>query len=239
MIIIFLQALTIVEDRSLNVVIDMDIDSSPSQGMGDYDERFRTSPLPPLYASAPIDISITPSSILTHASLNGTNGDFDYSGVTDPAHPFLLPAREPVVPREGLLSTPLLVTKVESVTSMEGSLFQACLDQLSSSSEQTVTDESSPLNIAEDLQQGPQVNPLNLIHDLPIALANDSNQSRDEFVKLLTKEALVSKSSSPAKPTRHQKESSPTHPVRRRSFDEDENHTSERRFHRPTEQTNG
>ena len=217
----------------------MDIDSSPSQSMGDYDERFRTSPLPPLYVSAPTDISIAPSSILTHASLNGTNGDFDYSGVTDPAHPFLLPARESVAPREGLLSTPLSAAKVEPVTSTEASLFQACLDQLSSSSEQTVTDESSLPNIGDDLQRYPQVNPLDLIHNLPVALASDSNQSRDDFVKLLTKEALVSKSSSPAKPTRHQKGSSPTHPARRRSFDEDENHTSQRRFHRPGEQTNG
>lgn len=217
----------------------MDIDSSPTQGMGDYDERFRTTPLAPLHVSAPIDISLASSSIITYASLNGTNGDFDYSGVTDPAHPFLLPARESAVPREGLLSTSLLVAKVEPVTSTEASLFQACLNQLSSSSEQTVTDESSLLNFGDDLQQGPHVNALDLIHDLPIALANDSNQSRDEFVKLLTKEALVSKSSSPAKPPRHQTESSPTYPARRRSFDEDENHTSQRRFPRPTEQTNG
>jgi hypothetical protein len=223
-----------VKDQSINVVIDMDIDSSPSQTMGDYDERFRTPPLPPLlYASALTDTTIAPS------SLNGTNGDFNHSSVTDPSHPFLLPTRESTVPREVLLSTLLPPTKVESVTPTEASLFQACLDQLSSSSEQTVADESSLLNISDNVQQSPQVNPLDLIVDRSIALASDSNQSRDEFVKLLTKEAFVSKSSSPAKPPQHQEETLSSHSARRRSFDEDENHTSQRLFYRPAEQTNG
>ena len=58
------------------------------------------------------------------------------------------------------------------------------------------------------------------LHNSATAIDEDPNRSRDEFVKLLTKEAYISKSSSP---TKDQSESKHLHehtPQRRRSHDE-------------------
>ena len=222
----------------------MDIDLSPSQGLGDYDERFRSSPLPPLCVSTStelINTSAATPSLLIHTPLNGTNGDFNHSTFTDSVQPLVPLAEESDAPSEVARAATLLTANVESIVPANGSLIQACLDQLhsSSSSENTLADDNSLLNIDEDGQHGPPPNHLDPLEDCPIAAPNDPNQSRDEFVKLLTKEAFVSKSSSPAKVSQHQTQSSQSCPARRRSFDEDENQTTQRRSHRATEKTNG
>lgn len=121
--------------------------------------------------------------------------------------------------KEITLSNALLIAKSESIIPSEETVLNQCLRQFqSSSSENSSIDDNHPLAVNDDLQQEDE-NILPLIQD-------DTNRSRDEFVKLLTKEAFISKSSSPAKIPNEHKRSYNYHNYRRRSHDDNEKKNS-------------
>jgi hypothetical protein len=235
----------VVDDQTMNSVIDMDLDSPSPRELCDHDERFRIPtpppPLPPPLALPPLPPLIETiytqprtSLILTHTLSNEPNKIFNDANYNDRCYKLVEELKEKYRQKELPLSNSLLTTKSESIIPTEEAVFKACSGQFesSSSSENSLLDENQPLMINDDLQQED-----NLI--LPL-VEEDSNRSRDEFVKLLTKEAYVSKSSSPAKNPDTQKRSYDYPKHRRRSNDDKEKKSSpnrsnsHRRYTRPS-----
>jgi len=230
----------------MNSVIDMDLDSPSPQDLCDHDERFRVPtpppplppplPLPPL---PPLNESIyTQSLILTHTLSNEPNKIFDDQNYNDRCQKLVEQLQE-YRQQEITLSNTHITLKSESIIPTEEAAFKACLGQFessssSSSSETSLTDDKHPLIINDNLSQGKNIL-LPLIQD-------DTNRSRDEFVKLLTKEACISKSSSPIKNQNNSKHSYNYSKHRRRSHDDNDiekknssNHSkSHRNYTRPS-----
>jgi hypothetical protein len=194
----------IADNQTMNSVIDMDLSSPSSQELRDHDERFRVPTPPPLPPS-------TCESLTRNQTLsNEPNKLYDDPDYKDRSLKLVEQLKQ-------LKSSNLLITtKTESIIPIQEAVFKACFEQSesSSSSEDIPTDDNHTLIINEDLQS---VNTINL----PL-VQDDSNRSRDEFVKLLTKEAYVSKSSSPAKKQDNPKHSYDYPKYRRRSHDDNE-----------------
>jgi hypothetical protein len=210
----------------------MDLDSPSSQGLCDHDERFRVPtppPLPPPLILPPLPptnenlyTQSVSSSIVTRTLSNEPNKIFDDPNYNDRCHKLVEQLKEHRQ-KELTISNSLVITKIESVVPSEEAVFKACFGQFqssSSSSENSPIDDNHPLSINNDLQQEDE-NILSLVQD-------DSNRSRDEFVKLLTKEAFISKSSSPPKIPNNHKRSYNYQNHRRRSHDDNENLSSNR-----------
>ncbi len=219
---------TVVDDQTMNSVIDMDLDSPSPQELYDHDERFRVPtpppPLPPPLTlpplPPPLNESIYTQSISslmsTHTLSNEPNKIFDDQNYNDRCQKLVEQLQEYRQQEITLLNTHITL-KSESIIPTEEAAFKACLGQFessSSSSENSLTDDKHPLMINDDLQQGENIL-LPLIQD-------DSNRSRDEFVKLLTKEACISKSSSPIKNQNNPKHSYNYSKHRRRSHDDND-----------------
>lgn len=207
----------------MNSVIDMDLVSPSSQELCDHDERFRvpTPPLPPLPPPLalpplpPTNESIytqsVPSLFLTNTLSNEPNKIFDDPTYNERCQKLVEQLKERK--KEIVSSNLLLTTKAEAIIPTEETVFKAYLGQFQSSSSSTNSsiDDNHSLPINNNLQGED-----NLL--LPL-VENDSNRSRDEFVKLLTKEAFISKSSSPVKKPKNSKRSY----ERRRSQDDNDN----------------
>jgi hypothetical protein len=204
----------------------MDLDSPSSQGLCDHDERFRIPtppPLPPpliLPPLPPTNETMFPhavsSLLVTRTLSNEPNKIFDDPNYTDRCQKLLEQLKEHRQ-KEIILSKAHLIPKTESMIPSEETVLKVCFGQFqSSSSENSPIDDHHPLTMNVNLPQEDDNNILPLIQD-------DSNRSRDEFVKLLTKEAYVSKSSSPAKIPNDHKRPYNYHNHRRRSFDENDN----------------
>jgi hypothetical protein len=194
----------------MNCVIDMDLGSPSPQELRDHDERFRVpTPPPPLPPLPPLSSESIYTQLHTSLTLNPTlsnepNKLFDDPDFNNRCHKLV----------EQLKSSNLLATtKSELIIPTEEAVFKACFGQSESpsSSENSLTDDNHPLVINENL---PSVDMMTL----PL-VQDDSNRSLNEFVKLLTKEAYVSKSSSPTK-----KQDNPKH--RRRSHEDNEKNNS-------------
>jgi len=193
----------------------MDLDSPSPQGLGDHDERFRApSPLPP----PPVN-----GTIYTQTLSNEPNKIFDDPNYNDRCHKLVEQLKEQYRQKE-ILSSTLLTAKSESIIPTEEAVFKACLGQFesSSSSENSPIDDNQSLTINEDLQHKENII-LPLVQDSSLNIPDNSNRSRDEFVKLLTKEACISKSSSPAKDQNNHKCSHGYRNQRRRSHDDNDN----------------
>jgi hypothetical protein len=217
-------------------VVDMELDSPSSQELCDHDERFRVPtpppPLPPPLTLPPLPPSndniytqpVIPSLILTHTLSNEPNKIFDDPNYNDRCQKLVEQLQE-YRQKERTLSI-----KSQPIIPTEEVIFKAYLGQSESSSSSS-SSENSPLNdnnsliINNNLQQEEKVL-LPLIED-------DPNRSRDEFVKLLTKEAYISKSSSP-----NSKRSYDYSKHRRRSHNDNDNEknnsNSHRRYTRPS-----
>jgi hypothetical protein len=229
----------------------MDLDSPSPQELCDHDERFRVPtppppPLPPPLALPPlppsnesINTQSLPSFILNPTLPNVPNKIFDDQNYND-RYQKLFEQLQEYRQKELTVSNSFLTTKSETIIPTEEAAFKACLGQFQSSSSSSSSNENSPIDnnppliINDNLQQEE-----NII--LPL-IQNDSNRSRDEFVKLLTKEAYISKSSSPAKNSNHSKRSYNYSKYRRRSHDDNDNNeknhpsnrsNSQRRYTRP------
>ncbi len=220
---------TVVDDQTMNSVIDMDLDSPSPQELYDHDERFRVPtpppPLPPPLTlpplPPPLNESIYTQSISslmsTHTLSNEPNKIFDDQNYNDRCQKLVEQLQEYRQQEITLLNTHITL-KSESIIPTEEAAFKACLGQFesssSSSSENSLTDDKHSLMINDDLQQGENIL-------LPLS-QDDSNRSRDEFVKLLTKEACISKSSSPIKNQNNPKHSYNYSKHRRRSHDDND-----------------
>ncbi|CAF4284400.1 unnamed protein product, partial [Rotaria sordida] len=179
------------DDQTINSVIDMDIDSPSSQGLCDHDERFRV-PTPPPPLPPPLTLPPLPSmnetnytqpltSLIFTATLsNESNKIFDNSNYSDSCHTSI----EQYQQSEILLTNSHLIPKSESIIiPSEETVFKTCLGQYeSSSSSSSSSSENSPIdnNNSSSINDNTQ--------------QEDSNRSRDEFVRLLTQEAYISKS---------------------------------------------
>lgn len=194
----------------MNAVIDMDIDSPSSQGLYDHDERFRIPtpppppppPLPPPLVLPPLPPTNEPiftaplvSFFLSHTSSNETNTIYnDQNSI------------EQYQQKDHVLSNLSSKIKTESTIPSGEPVFRACLGQFESSSsseESPANDNDLPIrndDTSLEHQQQQQENILlPVCQNSSINTESDSNRSRDEFVRLLTKEAYISKSSSPVK----------------------------------------
>jgi hypothetical protein len=201
----------IVDDQTINSVIDMDLDSPSPQGLGDHDERFRAPSSPPVNGT-----------IYTQTLSNEPNKIFDDPNYNDRCHKLVEQLKEQYRQKE-ILSSTLLTAKSESIIPTEEAVFKACLGQFeSSSSENSPIDDNQSLTINVDLQHKENII-LPLVQDSSLNIPDNSNRSRDEFVKLLTKEACISKSSSPAKDQNNHKCSYGYRNQRRRSHDDNDN----------------
>ena len=229
----------LVDDQTINSVIDMDLDSPSSQGLCDYDERFRVPsppppPLPPPLTILPPLPSIYPRPLmslnLTQTLPHEPNKIFDDPNYNDRCQKLVEQLKEQYRQKETSLSSTSLITKSESIIpTEEEAIFKACLGHCeSSSSENSPVDDSPSLVISEDVQHEDNII-LPLVQDSSINIPDDSNRSREEFVKLLTKEACISKSSSPAKDQDNHKRSYDYHNQRRRSHDDDNNNNNKKK----------
>ncbi|CAF4739159.1 unnamed protein product [Rotaria sp. Silwood1] len=218
---------SITDDQTINCVVDMDLDSRSSQRLCDHDERFRI-PAPP---STPPPPSLPQLSQITLSSISSTNENIyaqSFSSI------FILTPPLPNEPNkifddenyndQILLSNLLITTKAESIIPSEETILKTCLGQfesLSSSSpsseNSSIVDDNHSLNINNNNNDLQKENNTNLT-----SIEDDSTRSRDEFVKLLTKQAYISKSSSPVKIQNNRKRSYDYHHhERRRSHNDD------------------
>ncbi|CAF4251535.1 unnamed protein product [Rotaria sp. Silwood2] len=187
---------TIIDDQTINTVIDMDLESPSSQGLGDYDERFRAqTPPPPLPINEPIYNQLLTSLPMTQTLSIETNK------ISDELNNNNIELVQPM-PIDLPLSVP--------ITTTDNVVFKSNTEQMEfSSNENNNIDNNHRMDINGDLTQIINSNSSMDIED-------DSNRSRDEFVKLLTKEVYTLKSPSPSKTLNH----------RRRSYDNDESNTN-------------
>ncbi|CAF0729167.1 unnamed protein product [Adineta ricciae] len=220
-----------VDSRTINSVIDMDVDSPSSQGLCDHDERFRIPtppppPLPPPLALPPlpptIEAVINPSMLsdrLAPTLASEPNKMFDNSNYNNRCDKLFEEIRQHR--KKEPISTNLLIpAKTEATLLSEEVVINKCVEQFElSTSEGSSLDDNQCPNEDEGVQDEENTL-LSALQDSSAAIDEDSNRFRDEFVKLLTKEAYISKSSSP---TKDQSESKHLHehtPQRRRSHDE-------------------
>ncbi|CAF1486170.1 unnamed protein product [Adineta ricciae] len=220
-----------VDNRMINSVIDMDVDSPSSQGLCDHDERFRVPtppppPLPPPLALPPlpptIEAVLNPSMLsirLAPTLASEPNKMFDNSNYNSRCDKLFEEIRQHR--KKETISTNLLIpAKTEATLLSEEVVINKCVAQFEfSTSESSSLDDNQCPNEDEGVRDEENTL-LSSLHDPTTAIDEDSNRFRDEFVKLLTKEAYISKSSSP---TKDQSESKYLHehtPQRRRSHDE-------------------
>jgi hypothetical protein len=205
----------------------MDLDSPSPQGLGDHDERFRVPTPPPPPLPPPLSLPPLPpptneiiythsptSLIFTNTLSNEPNKVFDDQNYNDRCQKLVEQLKEQYRQMDTPSSSSFAITKSESFIPTEDAIFKVCLGQSdSSSSENSLTNDNYPLTNNDNVEQEQDIL-------LPLVQASSitihSNRSRDEFVKLLTKEAYVSKSSSPAKVSYDY----PNH--RRRSYDDND-----------------
>jgi len=140
------------DNQTTQAVVDMEMESSCPQGLGDRDERFRV-PTPPITES-----------ICNQLPLIQTSNESD-NHIIQPTQ----------------TEMPL----VESTVMTNDNTFPA--------NDEIIASSSKEVNNAMDDDQSKQI----IIPNLSIEIEDNSNRSRDEFVKLLTKEAFISKSPSP------------------------------------------
>ncbi|CAF3881192.1 unnamed protein product [Rotaria sordida] len=182
----------VMDDQTINTVIDMDLESPSSQGLCDYDERFRAqTPQPPsvnestynqLLTSLPITQTLSIETNKTSDELNNNNNI------------------ELVQPIQ--IDLPLSITNITT----DNVVFKSNNESIEfPSNENNNIDNNHSINMNNDLTQIINSNS-------SMDIENDSTRSRDEFVKLLTKEVYTIKSPSPSKILNH----------RRRSYDNDE-----------------
>ncbi|CAF1190382.1 unnamed protein product [Rotaria sp. Silwood1] len=203
----------------------------------DHDERFRI-PKPP---SAPPPPSLPQLSQITLSSISSTNENiyaqsfssifiltpplpnepnkiFDDENYNDRYNKLVEQLKEQYRQKEILLSNSLITTKAESIIPSEETILKTCLgkfESLSSSSpsseHSSIVDDNHSLNINNNNNDLQKENNTNLT-----SIEDDSTRSRDEFVKLLTKQAYISKSSSPVKIQNNRKRSYDYHHHQRR-----------------------
>jgi hypothetical protein len=157
----------IVGNQTSNYVIDMDLESTSSQGLGDHDERFRIQ-TPPIIESICNQLHPSynePSQISTESNNNIIQ--FDQPKQIE------LPLSEPNLLTNDITLTP----NVEEIESLS----------------------NETNNIDDDDDDSKQI----IIPNSSVDIDDDSNCSRDEFVKLLTKEAYILKSPSPSQTLNH------------------------------------
>ncbi|CAF4014095.1 unnamed protein product, partial [Rotaria magnacalcarata] len=180
----------IMEDQTINDVIDMDLASPSSQGLRDYDERFRVQ-TPPSSISNPIYNHLATSLPLSQTL------PADATKMFDELNSNSIEIAQPLRIDLSLSSSKNYVDLID---------FKPKLEKLEfSSNENNTPDGNHPLLIDENFSQIMNSNSL-------INIDDDSNRSRDEFVKLLAKEVYTSKPPSPSKVLNHY----------RRSYDNDE-----------------
>jgi hypothetical protein len=209
----------------MNCVIDMDLASPASQDLRDHDERFRIPtppPLPPPAILPPLPPSINEPVTRNHtSSSNEPNQVCDDPEFTDRCHKLIEQVEEYRLKQ--LNSSNLLLTmKTESVIPTEEAILKACCGQIDISSSSSSSRQNSPFDNNHQLVE---------MISAPL-VEDDSIRSRDEFVKLLTKEAFVSKSSSPVKKQDNSKHSYDYTKHRRRSHDDHDRNNSSN-THRP------
>jgi hypothetical protein len=142
------------DNQTIQSVIDMELESPYSQGLGDHDERFRV-PTPPITES----ICNQPLPLLPLIQANNE------STIITSDNNIIQPTQNEIP-----LVEPTVLTNVD------------------------ITESSSKeVNDTMDDDQSKQI----IVPNLSIEIENHSNRSRDEFVKLLSKEAFTSKSPSP------------------------------------------
>ncbi|CAF4342904.1 unnamed protein product, partial [Rotaria sp. Silwood2] len=245
----------IADDETINSVIDMDIESPSSEGLCDHDERFRIPtppppPPPPPPLPPPLPLPPLPSIndiiyaqpltsfILTSTLSNESNRIFDNSNYNDSYHRSI----EQYQQKKIQLTNSHLIPKSESIiNSSEETVLKTCLGGLYelSSSDNSLIDDNHSLSINDNIQQEENIL-LPLVKNSSRSIQDNSNQSRDEFVRLLTQEACMSKSSSPDKnQNNHKRTYDYHHHNRRRSFDDNDhtnkhstsNHSNSHRFY--------
>lgn len=188
------------DNQTINTVIDMDLASPMSGDARDYDERFPTNtpPLPPttILPSFPQISSIesVPNLILTQTVSNESKTILDDENYTNGCQKLIEQLKE--YNSKKSISNTDIPTEVSTV--------QNCLEQLESSSSSSsslssmngATEDNNILIMNTDRQEIEEEEDDDKIES-PLA-DDDPNRSLNEFVKLLTKEASISKSSSPA-----------------------------------------
>lgn len=169
------------DNRTINAVIDMELESSSIQALGDYDERFQVSMpslssqetfnnLVPVFPSLPLTETLSIPTIQTSDKLENNSDDLADS-----------------------TKTQALFTG--SSTSNENDHLITNLELMESSSHDdtnNIDHSNHSTTINNELTQITKSTSLTDVED-------DSNRSRDEFVKLLTKEVYTSKSPSPSR----------------------------------------
>lgn len=225
----------------MNSVVDMDIASPTPQVLCDYDERFPI-PMPPLPLLPPsLVLQSLPSLIFNHTLTNDANNMFGNVNYNDSCYNSVENFKEQYQKNDSIQTNINPIENAACNTDLpEQTIVQNCLEQYeSSSSEDSPTNDNhvSSVNSNLPLFQNPLIN-------------TDSNtdRSRDEFVRLLTKEAYTLKSISPSKNQSHHKIVYDYHHydqsqrTRRRSFNDDDHQkrkisssdrSNSRQFHSP------
>lgn len=165
----------------------MDLASPCSQGLGDYDERFQVQT-----SSLPINESI--ESFLLKPSSSNQNLSNETSEMLNELNS---KSTEPVQPLSVNLPSSLPIISTDNI---------GLKVNIDSSSNENQINDNYPLSSVNDKLK--QIANLNVLADN----GDDSNRSREEFVKLLTKEVYTLRSPSPPKSSKHT----------RRSHDSDE-----------------
>ena len=190
----------------------MDLSSPSSQYLCDYDERFRIPSL--LSQSTLSSLPATNETIYTHpfASLTFTRPlsykqRINSSNNNDQCQELVEQLEEQYRQNETISFNSLSTKRSTSITVSDQEISTECASQIESlSNENNLHHDKHPLAINNDLQQKENMSiqdrSSNMIQD-------DFNRARDEFIRLLSKEACASKPSNLAKvqSNHHQRDS--------------------------------
>ena len=231
---------TTADDRTVHSIVDMDLDSPSSQELGDHDERFRLPYLlpPPPPLSTLSEGGCTSSFLPLHTLPNGFSRTLNDSNAKDQYEGLAIPlnGRHPSIDA----STPngLLTKKLESTAPTPEPVSELSSGHMiTTTRDQSPDIDNPPLLISDDpyekLDHG-----LISVQRSSVDVPDPIVQSRDELVKLLAKEAYVSKSSSPVKMPTIEKDTCFYRPHRRRSHDgQEKDHRTPLVSHRHIDRT--
>lgn len=222
-------------DRATRSIVDMELDSPKPQELCDRDDRFQIPspqppPLPPPFCLPPLPASDSdppfvqpPLSVaLTPTLPSEPNKVFDDSDYNARCHQ-LLGQLEQCRRKKAWQSSALPPTKLEAFIPTEEAILQTCVRPFISIDSSAVS-ENLPSTGTDEV---PHVDSfLPLIAETMVDIDEDVDRSRDEFVKLLTKEAFTCKSTSPVDDENKHKRSQPHLYERRRSYEHDDNDAS-------------
>lgn len=208
---------SIIEDKTNNSVVDMDLDSQSPHGLGDHDERFRLStpsPPPALFNTSLLSVSVAPNPVENHLTLlrippptftqpfkeTDLSIDLGSASVSIPnAQDFSHPNDN-----TSTIHVPVIPTKVESISPPERIPHEPPLQP------------PSP--------PPPDHPPID--EETPIGSNEETDRSRDEFVRLLTEKIYVSQSPSPSRVSSNMAESLVSREQQEQSFEETEHRLS-------------